>query len=534
MSQPTGYAPPRPSLLDGETIPGIYRPSGAPYVRPPALAQAEAFLDSVDACIGEVQALGKLGIEQAAYTASKPQAAEHLLEERAASEAFHRFIGKSCVREALESTVRPGADKGPKMTLADSISETKKGSKESEARVDVAVASATAEALFKTKHITRFRKSLTDGGEVEQHGLTNEQTHLDAIVHRSGRPGPLKKYTLAEVRNGFREQQLAAEGTLDDAWLVVASFVPRDVPEEWLDNRGDGYFTRTMTYSLQGTTKAGSGLVLESIFDRGTDAPEEAGYEERQAQRFDLPAYQKVCEWLGLPVPQTELEALENPALIPKAFMPNGMLDFWRWMDIAADEIRGNTVVRAAREYLERDRMSREREASIAGVRQTVKSKLLAADSFVTKIDANVMLWELIKEHGYRAAAHNEHIQPIAFGVKGARKLKVAKNLISLGQTDDAGRWIEWGLDDATTTGCGGGACGLREAVTIAELAFAKSKLGFQDGDSIAADERLACPDCKEIGGILYVYNASKVNKGCKLCGAVEIGENRLGSPLSA
>ena len=501
-----------PYDLDLGSVPELGH--GVVYVVNAVGAAATEFVAAIDQTIAAAE-----------LASGRPVAEENLHGERAASEAFYRFIGRPCVREALECTVGPTVEAGPKLTLADSAVEARQGNQDAEARVDVAIGSAAAEALFKTKHITHYTKTLTDSGEVVQYGLSGEQIHQDAIVHRSARPAPLKKITLAEVRNGFREQHLAADGTLDDAWMVAASFVPRGVPEEWLDHRGDGYFTDSMTYSLQGSTKKGSKIMVDSIFDAGTAAPEDASFAERQEQRFDLQAYQLVCEWLGVPVPQTELEALESPLIIPKSMMPNGMLDFWRWMDMAADQIQGKVVVRTVEEYLQREQLSREREASIAGLRQTVKDKLLAVDGFDTEGDANAMLWELLREHGYRAAAYNDNIEPGAFGQKGARKLLVAKKLIELGDDDGAGRWIEAGLEDATSTGCGGGACGIREAVTASELSFAESHLDLQEGDSVSVDLIRPCPDCNEVGGVTYVYKGTaKLNIGCNKCHATKIG----------
>jgi hypothetical protein len=496
--------------------------------RPPFVASAlqegvNGVLENIDQALA-YQAVGRLSIDPEVYAVNKPNSAEQMAQEQAASEAFYRFIGKPCVQQALECAIQPEVNAGSDLTLADSIPEAKKGDPAAEARVDLAITSATGEAFFKREHFTRFTKRLTPTGKVVQHDLTTEQIHLDAIMHRSGRPESLKRYTLAEVRNGIREEQFAGNGILDDAWMVGASFVPKNMPEELLDNRGEGFFTRTMTYSLQGSTKVGAEIVMETVFDVGTDAPEEATYEQRQAERFDLPAYQKVCEWLGLPVPATELEALESPLIIPKALMPNGMIDFWRWMHLAADEIRGKVVVRTVEDYVRKVALSQEREQSIAGVRQAIKQELLTVEHFAAKIDAVDTLWELARTHGYRASARNEHIDPIAFGVKGARKLKVAKHLISLGQDDEAERWIDFGLQDATVSGCGGGSCGLREAITSSEMAFATDKLDFQEGDSITASDTLVCPHCDKAGGVIYVYNPSKVNKGCKKCGAVELG----------
>lgn len=484
---------------------------------------AASTLESIDAALAIHAVLGKLSVDATVFAANRPNLAKHLPHEQEASAAFYRFLGRPAIAGALaERKERSEIVQGSKATLAQSIELSKKGNEEAEARVDIAIATATSEAFFRRTHITRIKKTVNEVGEVVQFGLTTEQMHSDSVVHRPHRPQELKEFTKQEVRNGFREQELMRNGVLDDAWIVVASFVPKNMPEKLLDHRGDGYFTRTMTYSMQGTTKEGADIITKTIFDQGTAASEDASYEERQNKRFDLPAYQRVCEWLGVPVPRDELEALGSPLVISKKIMPNGMLDFWRWMDVAADEIRGKYVVRTIDEYVTREQLSREREASIVDVQAKIKKELLAVGGFTNDLQAVELLWELTRRHGYKAAARNDFIEPMVFG-KGARKLLVAKNFISLGQDDDANRWIEHGLQEASVGGCGGGACGLRDlAPGSPEFFRAKSMLNFKEGDSVTLDEERPCMGCGKIGSVVYVYNANKVNKGCLDCGATE------------
>lgn len=493
----------------------------SPHIR----RSTEAVLENIEVAL-VYQALGRLSINPEVFAANRPQAAEMFASELSAAEAFQRFIGKTSVKQALEHTGLPQAAANSELTLAQSVLDAKKGDKNAEARVDINVATATCEAFFKERHITRVWKDFTDTGDVVQLGLSAEQMQEDSLVHRAHRPAELKQFTLAEARNSLREQQLARDGVLDSAWFIAASFVPRGMEEDKLDYRGDGYFTRAMTYSLQGSTRDGARIMTETVFDRGTTAEEKASFDDRQAGRFDLQAYRKICEWLGVPVPASELEALENPLVISKELMPNGMKDFWRWMDIAADEVKGELVVRTVDEYLERERISIEREASIADVRRRTKEELMAIDDFDHHIEVNDLLWELTRKFGYKDSARNEHIQPLVFGIKAAHKLRVAKDLISLGHDDEAERWIEAGLPDASVSGCGGGVCGIRDfEAHDPRLSQAKTLLNFEEGDSISIDEERPCIKCGEVGTVAYVYNhLGKLNKGClnPNCGATE------------
>ncbi len=341
--QPRPIFPPPTEIIALEDL----SPSGESYQLLEGFrAEVDATINAIDGAI-VANALGKLMIPEEAFVQGRPTLAEDLPQEAAVLAKFYSFLGRPCVKQALEQSAEPEAGAGSKLTFAKSLIDAKNGDKEAEARVDITIATATTEAYFKVGHITRIKKSLNGAGEVVQFGLTAEQIQQDSIVHRPNRPQPLKQFTLAEVRNSLREQELAREGKLTDAWIITLSLVPQGMSEERLDHRGDGFFTRSMTYSLQGTTQEGAAdIVTETVFDRGTAANERASYEERQNKRFDLPAIGMVCEWLGLPAPKTELEALQTQLYIPKHLMPNGMVDFWRWVTIAADTIMGEKKVR--------------------------------------------------------------------------------------------------------------------------------------------------------------------------------------------
>jgi hypothetical protein len=521
----------RPRLPDESIAFDGLNPLGVGYQFPTGFQEGVgSTLDSIDEAI-TAHNLGKLMLPQDALAQHRPKLVENLPQETEAQARFYHFLGRTCVKRALESSAEPEVGVS-NLTLAKSITEAKKDNMEADARVDISIATATTEAYFKTGHFTRIEKSLNNAGEVVQFGLTTEKMQQDAIVTRPHRPTQLKEFTKAELQNGLREQQLVRDDKLQDSWMVVASLVPKGMPEAWLDHRGDGFFTYSMTYSLQGTTQEGLDIFTETVFDKGTLADEQASYQERQDQRFDLAAFGKVCEWLGLPAPRSELEALQTPLYIPKRLMPNGMIDFWRWMDVAADELRGQQVVRTVDQYRDRVATSAAREASLAEVKAKIKHDLLALDDFERDIEAVEALWELTRKHGYKAAATNQHIEPLAFGIKASRKLLVAKNFISLGEDDEANRWLTFGLEDAIITGCGGsnggGSCGLRDLNhSSSEFSKAKSLLDFEEGDSVTLDEERPCVKCGTVGSVVYVYNASKVDKCCVDCGAVEFGARK-------
>src|SRR5262249_54412577 len=122
----------------------------------------------------------------------------------------------------------------------------------------------------------------------------------------------------------------------------------------------------------------------------------------------------------------------------------------------------------------------------------------------------------------------NHDIDEIAFGPQAGHLIKKAREADRLGDADARDIFLERALEVARVTGCGGGACGLAEVSTAsAEGARMARLLNMQPGDSIARDEERPCRSCHRTGGVYYVYNDQKVNKGCSHCDAVEFGVSK-------
>jgi hypothetical protein len=372
---------------------------------------------------------------------------------------FVPAIGAIGLQETVQAPEAIPAEP-PATTLAEAINHLAAGDDlEASQLVEANIGSAASEGVFKRRHITTIQRTTNEQGEVVQWGTTAHDISMGAMVHRPNRPEALKQFTLAEALNSYREEDALRAGLLEDHYLLVASCVPDGLPEEQIDYRGDGYFTKSVTYCLQATTHQGGNIMTQSAFDAGTDAPEDASYEDRMAQRFDLPAIGLVYEWLGQEAPTTALEFLQNPLLISKDLMPNGVLDFWRLVDMAADQLRGVTVDRPIEHYLARVSESQEREASLGDTRQAIKQELLAhAGTFADPIDAVQLLWELVKKHAVMAAGLNTHIDPSVFGEQARKGIELARKAAGAGDYAQMTALLVLAERVAVITGCGGGA----------------------------------------------------------------------------
>lgn len=425
--------------------------------------------------------------------------------ERLARTKFNtQFLGAIGLCETVESTpdsLENGA------TLADAIDGAVEGDPQSNRIVDINIATAVSEGVFKDRHVTRVVRQVNDQGEIEQHGLTATQMHYNSYVHRTNRPEQLRKHTLAEALNGYREAAAVGAGVLDFDGNVLVTFsgVAEGLDEDQLDHRGEGYFTRTMTYCAQGTTHEGEGkVVTESAFMAGTRASEHAAFAERVAQRFDIEAVGLVYEWLGLPVPKTVLEFLENPVLVSRTLMPNGIVDFVRWIDQARDILDGREAERPEEAYIQMRADSLEREASMETTRLLVKQELLGyAGSFKDPTEANALLWELVKKYTVEASVTNYHIDLRVFGAKAQVRLEKARHYAATGDYVAMERWITSAQRFAQVSGCGGGSSGreVRDMLDARRAEAGQEPGPWHGGKTHKNEECISCKQLKtEVG----------------------------------
>lgn len=384
--------------------------------------------------------------------------ASALATERWTRTRFRRWLGSLATAEVM---LRPEAAEAPgeNANLLDAIRAAREGDAEAERLVDINVGSAAAEACFKEGHVTRITMQRNEAGVPVQFGQTLPQIHYNSLVLRPDRHEKLQAITKAEALNGHRIEDAARAGTLRNYWMLVPSLVPEDdIPEKDLGHKGDGYFLESMTFVLQATTEKGGDIITESAFSAGVEHGEQLTYEERQAQRFDLDAIAELYRKLGQRPRGSVAEYIQDPLLIPKSMMPNGVVDVLRWLDETADELLGRNVVRTEQQYLDLLRQSEEREKSLGAVKRLVKKALLQqAYELKTPMDAVQRLWDLTRHHTVADAATNLHINPRVFGAPAAVDIMAARAAIHQGDRDRARALVQRAQKTAVITGCGGG-----------------------------------------------------------------------------
>jgi hypothetical protein len=402
--------------------------------------------------------------------------------------------------------------------LLQQIRAAKEGNPEAIDWLEMNIGKASGEAFFKDKFITSVPLERTADGGLMQFGQDTESIHRNAITLRPNRHPVLKGITSAEAGNDHYIRAALPAGELQDNYFVTVSIVPTKVPEKDLGSEGDGYFLDSMTFVAQATTEEASGKVnLESAFMAGVE-PDVKDFDHRMEKRFDIAAITKVYDWLEQEAPTTAQGFLENGLMIPKALMPNGIVDFMRWVDMATDEIKGRDIERKVEDYLALKLESKRKEASIADVNKKVFDGLIAAaDKLETPMQAVQMMWELVKNHGVQASLTNKKIDPRVFGQAAASSIGKARAAMQTGNLGQSLDFMRRAHDEAEVSGCGGGAGGSKKSegskeppggrLTKAQLmeTYGSDNLGVRafycdDGHLNVRPEGETIPTCQEDG----------------------------------
>jgi hypothetical protein len=445
---------------------------------------------------------------------------DQLAQDRQSRLRYMRWASGLVMRETVEDP--RGAETAPAPTsLAATIDKLAANpdlaGTEEDMLIDINVGTATIEACFK-KHVKRVPISVNERGEFVQFGQTAQETHTNSIVERPHRRPELQAFTHAEALNGHRDEDLYRDGIFEDYWKIVPSLVPTDLPEKDLGVEGEGYFLNGMTFALQGTTAEQGEVVVEAVFDDGVENGDELSYDERQAQRFDIAALARVYERLGLEAHDSPLGYLQNPVLVHKSLLKNGMVDFLRMVHEAADEILGRTIERTEADYLEFIRQSAAREASMEETKRNIKQELLGyAGTFSKPLDAIDRLWDVVRKHVVENSVDNHYIDPRVFGQEAGEAVHRARLYAAMGDTENTQLALREAQEKAEIVGCGGGSGG--SASEGSEMA--------QGNEQIL--KCVTCPLCKKPGvdaHIKIVEGGAKKEITCSKCKGSKVYDN--------
>ena len=330
-----------------------------------------------------------------------------------------QFIGAAIVGHGRSAELC--SVEAPIESLHDALCRAAEGDSTSRRLVETNVATDVIERTIKTGHVmNKTPLVISKEGKIVQHGQTMDSIQANSLRFASRHP-VMRARTEAEARNGFRIENLNRQGLLNEYSFVVLSRA-ENLPQF-------GFFTETMSVSIQVTSKHGNGLALESAFVAGVGADGAAAHDEATVVRLGT--------MLGVDLTgKTAAEIIDTPLLIHNSLLPNGAIDLVRLYDQAA----GGTFFgenRPPQDYLEYLEFCHQREQLFSPRIQQITNELIAsARQIDSPLTAIRLLHDISEKHMVKQAILDNSIDSRVFGPVSSMHIEQARQALERGDNE--------------------------------------------------------------------------------------------------
>lgn len=330
-------------------------------------------------------------------------------------------------------------------TLMHAIHAAAAGDPRARKMVDVNAATLGYEIVFKAGHISETTIFADSNGELFQYGQPMNSVLVNGLLFASEHP-LIKRRTVPEIRNGVRMAAAMRRGQLKDHYFVVISRYIDGVQDK--EAKELGLFPDTKSASIQVTTEVSDGQLLQQTAFW-------AGVRDLDAPRHDGEAVRIVGEQLGIDLNCDDAETIDRAILVPKNLMPEGILDFVRWLDEAA----GGTFFgedKPVQDYLAHYRLCKAREVVLRPTIQEAVEELISEASAITSPELAVeRLHELIDAKLIERAVYKDKtIDPHVFGAQAAALIMEGRRHVAEGNLEAAEKVTSKAKTVSESTGC--------------------------------------------------------------------------------
>ena len=327
----------------------------------------------------------------------------------------------------------------PIESLHDALQRAAEGDPTGRRLVETNVGTDVIERTIKTGHVMQKTPLIiTEAGKILQHGQTMDSIQANSLRLASEHP-VMRARTEAEARNAFRIEQLNKQGLFEDYSFVVLSRA-ENLPQY-------GFFTETMSVSIQVTSKQGDGLALESAFVSGiaTDG----------GQTHDETTIVRLGQLLGTDLSgKTPAEIIDTPLLVHNSLLPSGAIDLVRLYDQAA----GGTFFgenRPTQDYLDYLQYCHQREQTFSPrVKQITEEMLAVASEIDSPLTAVRLLHDLSEKHMVKQAIMDDSIDSRVFGRVSGNYIEQARRALEEGDFEAAADFGRSALATADSSSC--------------------------------------------------------------------------------
>lgn len=344
---------------------------------------------------------------------------------RAKEKAAH-LIGSVALGAALE--IDSDSTEKSVESLYDALRLATAGNDQARRVVESNVSTDVIERTIKTGHVMKpLPLHVSSEGKIHQYGQRLDSIQANSLSYASDNP-VMRARTEAEVTNSYRLEELNRTGQLEDYNFVVISKA-EDLPEY-------GFFTDTMSCSIQVVSKDEAGqLTQESAFVAGKNSVDgELHIDQTVATLGDRVG----VDYAG----KTAAEIIGMPLLVRKKKMPNGVIDFVKFVDDCA----GGTFFgenRPASDYLEYQKDCYAREASFQPKIQTIAEELITrSEEISTPLAATKLLSRISGKHMVEHAISDTTINPYVFGMVSAGYIEQARQAQMVGDVQNINHFM--------------------------------------------------------------------------------------------
>ena len=350
-----------------------------------------------------------------------------------------RFIGAAIL--AAQEMAEFSTVQSPIESLHEAIQLASSGDEVARALVETNVRTDVIERTIKTGHVmSPVPLVITDEGKIVQHGQSMDSVQANSLRYAADHP-VMRARTEAETRNAFRIEELNRAGFFKDYCFVVLSRA-ENLPEA-------GFFTDTMSCSLQVTAKQGNGLATESAFVSGIASAGSKQHDEATIVKLGA----KMGKDLVGMIPA---EIIDTPFLVRKDLMSNGAIDIVKLYDDCAGGMFFGEAAEQ-QDYLHYLLKCQQREQTFVPKVAMIRDELIRdAKNISSPVGAIDKLHELSEKHMVEKAIVDRSINPLVFGIIAAPHIVQARIATDRGDWADRDNYLQKAKDTASSSSCPG------------------------------------------------------------------------------
>ncbi len=405
-----------------------------------------------------------------------------------------RFIGSV----ATSATFELKAHASRFNSLFEAMQAAYHGDPEALSLVRLNVKTDVVERTIKAGHVIEVAVNVGDNGVSHQSGQSMYSVQANALKFAAKTP-QMRARTEAEVTNHFRLEHYQRTGMLEGHSFVVFSCAPDDMTAA--EMKQAGFFTDTMSCSIQVTTVRNGKLVTESVFVAGIKQP--------GGTRHDIRAVRAIAQSFGVDFSNKSVtEMLNSPILVSNENIQNGGVDIAERFDIEvdADSGAGSRATffgqdQKPKNYITYKTECREREAAFKPKVDAITNEIVRLyPQMRDEVHACQMLNEISGKHMIEQAIFDYSIDPQVFGYLSAEDIYRARRAMEAGEVERGLEYMYRAKQNDQSDSCPGGVSGRTSE--------------SRDDDESCTFVSKKCPKCGA-KNVLTTVTATKIKGTC-------------------